>query len=174
MTIFRVAMRSCLAACLFGALQTGAEAQGMFTASVGSVFGGDVPSQRNTWAVSIGGGGAHGIGSELEFSQTRNFFETADGVAYGTLMTLMPGISVTVPVGSFRPYGMVGFGLIRQQQDGSGGDTVTNDTGYSVGGGVTYQFSRKAGIRGDLRHLKVNGDAGISFQRFLIGIVLGG
>ena len=51
-------------------------AQAMFTGSIGNVFGGDAPSTKKTWAVAIGGGGAHGIGSELEFSQTGNFFET--------------------------------------------------------------------------------------------------
>lgn len=159
-------------------LQGSAAAQAMLTGSIGNVFGGDAPSKKNVWAVAIGGGGAHGIGSELEFSITRNFFETADGVAHGNIITLMPSIFVTVPVAKIRPYGIFGFGFIRQRTDESRGGIVANlsdnDIGYSVGGGLTFQFARHAGIRGDLRHFKVRKANGLSFQRFLVGLVVGG
>ena len=74
-----------VAAAAFAALEGSASAQAMFTGSIGNVFGGDAPSTKRTWAIAIGGGGAHGIGSELEFSETRNFFETSDGVAHGRI-----------------------------------------------------------------------------------------
>jgi len=155
-----------------------ASAQAMFSASIGNVFGGDAPSTKRSWAVAIGGGGAHGIGSELEFSETRNFFETADGVAHGKVLTLMPSIFVAVPISRLRPYGIFGFGFIRQRTAASTGGIFTDlsddDIGYSVGGGVTYQFARHAGVRGDLRRFKVRKANGISFQRLMVGIVLGG
>jgi hypothetical protein len=158
-------------------MEGSAAAQAMFTASVGNVFGGDAPSKKTTWAVAIGGGGAHGIGSELEFSQTQNFFETG-GVAHGKIVTFMPSIFVMVPVAKVRPYGIFGFGFIRQRVgDDLGGlfaDLSDDDIGYSVGGGVTFQFARHAGIRGDFRHFKVRTADGISFQRLLVGVVLGG
>src|SRR5687767_14823414 len=103
-----------------GTLAGAASAQAMFTASVGNVFGGDAPSKKSTWAVAIGGGGAHGIGSELEFSETRNFFGTPEGVAPVKIVTLMPSIFVMVPVNKFRPYGIFGFGFIRQRTEGGG------------------------------------------------------
>ena len=150
----------------------------MLSASIGNVFGGDAPSTKRTWAVAIGGGGAHGIGSELEFSETRNFFETADGVAHGRVLTLMPSIFVAVPVGRIRPYGIFGFGFIRQRTAASTGgifsDLSDEDIGYSVGGGMTYHFARRVGVRGDLRRFKVRKADGISFQRLTVGIVLGG
>jgi hypothetical protein len=155
-----------------------ASGQAMFSASIGNVFGGDAPSTKKTWAVAIGGGGAHGIGSELEFSETRNFFETADGVAHGKVLTLMPSIFVAVPVSRVRPYGIFGFGFIRQRTAETTGGILSglsdDDIGYSVGGGITYQFARRAGVRGDLRRFKVRKADGISFQRFTVGIVLGG
>jgi hypothetical protein len=46
--------------------------------------------------------------------------------------------------------------------------------GYTAGGGVTYRFSKVAGVRGDLRHFKVRKSDGLSFQRLTVGIVLGG
>ncbi len=150
----------------------------MFTASIGNVFGGDAPSKKNVWAIAIGGGGAHGIGSELEFSETRNFFETANGVGHGKILTLMPGIFVAVPIGPVRPYGIFGFGFIRVRKDSNSSgvlsDISEDDVGYSVGGGVTFQFARHAGVRGDLRHFQVRTSDGISFQRLMIGLVLGG
>src|SRR5687768_15231906 len=48
----------------FVALEGSAFAQAMFTGSIGNVFGGSAPSTKRTWAIAIGGGGAHGIGSE--------------------------------------------------------------------------------------------------------------
>ena len=165
-------------AMVFVALQGSAAAQAMFTGSIGNVFGGSAASTKRTWAIAIGGGGAHGIGSELEFSETRNFFETPDGVSHGKILTLMPSIFVAVPISRVRPYGIFGFGFIRQRTDASQGgifsDLSDDDVGYSVGGGITFQFARRAGIRGDLRHFKVRKADGISFQRLMVGIVLGG
>lgn len=162
----------------FVMLEAPASAQAMFTGSIGNVFGGDAPSTKRVWAVAIGGGGAHNIGSELEYSETRNFFETADGVAHGKIITLMPSIFVAVPISRLRPYGIFGFGFIRQRTEASTGGVLSSlsddDIGYSVGGGITYQFARRAGVRGDLRHFKVRKADGISFQRLLVGLVLGG
>ncbi len=166
------------AAAAFAALEGSASAQAMFTASIGNVFGGDAPSTKKTWALAIGGGGAHGIGSELEFSETRNFFETPEGVAHGKIITLMPSIFVAVPVSKLRPYGIFGFGFIRQRTETSVGGVFTNlsddDVGFSVGAGVTFQFARRMGVRGDFRRFKVRKSDGISFQRFTVGVVLGG
>jgi opacity protein-like surface antigen len=167
-----------MAAAAFAALEGSAPAQAMFTGSIGNVFGGHAPSTKRAWAIALGGGGAHGIGSELEFSETRNFFETPAGEAHGKILTLMPSIFVAVPVSKLRPYGIFGFGFIRQRTETSSGGIFSNlsndDVGYSIGGGVTYQFARRAGVRADLRHFKVRKADGISFQRLMFGLVLGG
>jgi Outer membrane protein beta-barrel domain len=166
------------ASAVFLMLTGSAFAQATFSASIGNVFGGDAPSTKRVWAVAIGGGGAHGIGSELEFSETRNFFETSSGVAHGKILTLMPSIFVAVPINRLRPYGIFGFGFIRQRTAASTGgilaDLSDDDIGYNIGGGLTYQFARRAGVRGDLRHFKVRKSNGISFQRLMVGIVFGG
>jgi hypothetical protein len=150
----------------------------MFTGSIGNVFGGDAPSTKKTWALAIGGGGAHGIGSELEFSHTGNFFETPNGVAHGKIVTLMPSIFVAIPIDIVRPYGIFGFGFIRQRtQESTGGlltDLSDDDVGYNVGFGAIVKFSRSLGIRGDFRRFKVRTSDGISFKRFTVGLVVGG
>ena len=167
-----------LAVAALVAVEGSASAQAMFTGSIGNVFGGDAPSTKKTWAIAIGGGGAHGIGSELEFSHTGNFFETPDGRVHGKVVTLMPSIFVAVPIDRVRPYGIFGFGFIRLRTEASTGgllsDLSDDDIGYSVGGGVTVYLSRRVGVRGDLRRFKVRTSDGISFNRFTVGLVLGG
>ena len=165
-------------AAAFFSLEGQAFAQAMFTGSIGNVFGGSAPSTRTAWSVAIGGGGAHNIGSELEYSETRKFFETADGTASGKVITLMPSLFVMVPVGPVRPYGIFGFGFIRVRTATTTGGVLSNlsndDVGYSVGAGVMVKFARHAGVRTDFRHFKVRTSDGISFQRLMFGLVLGG
>lgn len=170
--------RFLLIAAVFLAIEGSAAAQGFFSASIGNVFGGDTPKKQGVYALAVGGGGAHGIGSELEFSESRHFFDTEDGSRTGKILTLMACLRATVPVGRVRPYALFGFGFIRERAETSTGGLFTSlsnrDVGYSAGGGVTYQFARVAGVRADLRHFKVRTSTGISFQRFVVGIVLGG
>ncbi len=160
------------------AIAGSASAQTMFTASVGNVFGGDTPRKQGIYALALGGGGAHGIGSELEFSDSRHFFDTTDGSRKGRMITLMASVFVAAPIHKVRPYAIFGFGFIRERSEATTGGIFTSlsnkDVGYSAGGGVTYQFARHAGVRGDLRHFKVRTSDGVSFQRLLVGIVLGG
>src|SRR5215213_11571847 len=96
----------------WAALSETAQAQGAVTASIGNVFGGDAPQKHGTYAIAIGGGGAHGIGSELEFSASNHFFDNADGSRTGRLLTLMASVYVAVPINRVRPYGIFGFGFI--------------------------------------------------------------
>jgi hypothetical protein len=160
------------------AFERSASAQTMFTASIGNSFGGDAPSSKTAWAVALAGVGAHGIGAEIEFSETRDFFETPEGLSHGKVVSLMPALFVQVPIGPVRPYGIFGFGFLRQRTSESEGGLLANvtsdDVGFSVGGGVIVKFAAHAGVRADLRHFKVRTSDGFSFQRFLVGFVIGG
>jgi len=153
-----------------------ASAQGTLVASLGRVFGSSVQTSSGTWALGIGGSGAHSIGSELEFSRTSHL---TDQTGQDTkLYSLMASVYVAVPIQKVRPYGIFGFGFIRQRTAARTGGVLSNlsnnDVGYSVGGGVTYKFTNSLGVRADLRHFKVRTAAGLGFQRFMVGIVLGG
>jgi hypothetical protein len=160
------------------AFERSASAQTMFTASLGNSFGGDASSSKTAWAVALAGVGAHGIGAEIEYSETRDFFETPEGLSHGKVVSLMPALFVQVPIGPVRPYGIFGFGCIRQRTSESEGGLLSNvtadDVGYNVGGGVILKFAPHAGVRADRRHFKVRTSGGLSFQRFLVGFVLGG
>jgi opacity protein-like surface antigen len=153
-----------------------AAAQGMLVGSIGKVYGGDAQTGAGTFAIGLGGGGAHSIGSELEFSQTSHFTDLSGNKS--KVLSLMASVLVSVPAGRVKPYAIFGYGFIRQRTVASSGFVLSNlsnnDVGYSAGAGVTYKFSRGAGVRADLRHFKVRKADGLSFQRFTVGIVLGG
>jgi hypothetical protein len=157
------------------AFEGAAFAQGMFVASIGKVYGGDAQTSSRAYAIAIGGGGAHSIGSELEFSQANHFTDLSGNQS--KILSLMASILVTVPTRVVRPYVVFGYGFIRQRTESSTGSVLSNlsnnDVGYSAGGGVTVKFSKVAGVRADLRHFKVRKSEGLSFQRFTVGIVLG-
>jgi hypothetical protein len=171
-TISKLMMVMALCCVLEGA----ASAQGMLVGSIGKVYGGDALKSSGAYAIAVGGGGAHSIGSELEFSQTSHFTDLSGNQS--KLLSLMASIFVSVPAGPVRPYGLFGYGFIRQRTETSTGTVLSNlsnnDVGYNAGLGVIYRFSRVAGVRADLRHFKVRKADGLSFQRFTVGIVLGG
>jgi hypothetical protein len=158
------------------ALEGTSAAQGTLVASIGKAYGGDALKSSGAWAIGVGGSGAHSIASELEFSQTSHFTDLMGRES--KIISLMAGVSVAVPVHAVRPYGIFSYGFIRQRTSTSTGTILSNlsrsDVGYSAGGGVIYHFSRSAGVRIDLRHFKERKAAGVAFQRFMVGIVLGG
>ena len=171
------ALRISIAMCVLLSVYEGcASAQGALVASIGKVYGGSAQISSGTWAVAIGGAGAHSIGSELEFSRIGHFTDQTGQES--KIYSLMASVYVAVPIHSVRPYGIFGYGFVRQRTAASTGALLSNlsnnDVGYSAGGGVTYKFSRGAGVRADLRHFKVRKANGLSFQRFMVGIVLGG
>ena len=81
----------------FTALQGSAAAQATFTGSIGDVFGGDAPSTKRAWAIAIGGGGAHGIGSDSSSRRRGISSRHRTASRTGKFFTLMPSILVTVP-----------------------------------------------------------------------------
>ncbi len=159
-----------------GVLEGTAAAQSSLVLSLGKLRAGDVQASGKTFGIALGGTGAHSIGSELEYSQTSHM--TAVSGNESKVLTLMASVMVAAHMGPVRPYGIFGYGFIRQRTETSTGSALSNlsnnDVGYNVGGGVTYKFSRAAGVRVDLRHFKVRTSDGLSFQRIMAGIILGG
>lgn len=157
------------------AIEGRAFAQGSFVASLGKVYGGDVQTAGRSWALALGGSGAHSIGSEVEFSKNNNVTDL--GGQQSNIYSLMASLLVTVPMHTVRPYALFGYGFIRQRTETSTGgvlsDLSKNDVGYNAGAGVTVHFARSAGVRFDLRHFKIRKADGMGFQRMTVGIVLG-
>ena len=126
--------------------------------------------RSDAWAIAIGGGGAHGIGSELEFSETRNFFETPDGVAHGEdhhadAQHLRGGADrQAAPLRHFRV--RLHPAAHRDRRPAEYFPISRTTTSGTASAGASRSSSpRHAGVRGDLRHFKVRKSDGISFQR---------
>jgi opacity protein-like surface antigen len=161
---------------LCGVLEGTAAAQSSLVVSLGKLYGGDVQTSSKAFGIALGGAGAHSVGSELEFSQTSHVTDLSGNES--KVLSLMAGVMVAAHAGPVRPYGIFGYGFIRQRTEASTGSALSNlsnnDVGYNVGGGVTFKFSRAAGVRLDLRHFKVRKADGLNFQRLMVGLVLGG
>src|SRR5262249_45267573 len=56
----------------------------------------------------------------------------------------------------FRPYGLVGFGVMRSNLDafGNPSNVDTNSAAWDVGGGGMFFFGNHVGMRGDLRYFR--------------------
>jgi opacity protein-like surface antigen len=165
-----------IAILLCGVLEGTASAQTSLVLSLGKLYGGDVQKSSKTFAIALGGTGAHSISSELEYSQTSHVTDLNGNES--KVLSLMAGVMVAARIGPVRPYGVFGYGFIRQRTEESMGSALSNlsnnDVGYNAGGGVIYKFSGAAGVRADFRHFKVRKADGLSFQRLMVGIILGG
>jgi hypothetical protein len=130
-----------------------ATAQGFFSPFVGYNFGGDSVNcvslrnceERHTnLGISFGSTGRFS-GTEQDISYAPHFFgETADGKS--SMLTAMSSFLVIVPVGPVRPYGVLGFGLIRPRGK--------NALGYDIGAGANVFFTKRFGLRADLRRMR--------------------
>ncbi len=149
-------------------------AQGwFFTPFVGANFGGDAnfgdfqdfddeAERRVDFGGTLGWLGDAGLGFEVDFGYSPNFFENTVGGAdfeFGdsNLTTLMGNVLVGATGGEgVRPYGSGGVGLIRSHVDGGSffNDLDTNDFGVNLGGGVQGYFTDRFGIRGDIRYFR--------------------
>jgi hypothetical protein len=149
----------------------------MFTASIGNVCTAMRRRRRTPGLTRSEEEGLTGSVPSSNSHKIQNFFET-NGVSPRQDRHVDADIFVAVPVANVRPYGIFGFGFIRQRRGNETGglfaDLSDDDVGYSVGGGVTFRFASRAGVRGDFRHFKVRTANGLSFQRLMVGLVLGG
>lgn len=135
-----------------------ATAQGFFTPFAGYNFGGDsvnCASLRNCDDKRMNIGMAFGstrriFGTEQEVAYVRHFFgDTATGG--GSMLTAMTNLLVIVPAGPVQPYGVLGLGLIRAHPSSSG---TKNSLGYDIGGGVNLFFTKRFGLRADVRRIR--------------------
>jgi hypothetical protein len=122
--------------------------------------------QRANFGASLTWMGAGVVGFEVDFGYTPNFFENTVGPGnfeFGdnNVTTLMGNVIVGIPVGGqqgpgFRPYAVAGLGLIKSRI-GDAEDFFNVDStswGLNVGGGATFFFNDKFGLRGDLRYFR--------------------
>jgi hypothetical protein len=130
-----------------------AAAQGFFSPFVGYNFGGDSVNcvslrncdERHTNLGISFGSTSRFAGTEQDIGYAPNFFgETADGK--NSMLTATSSFLVIVPLGPVRPYGVLGFGLVRPRGK--------NALGYDIGLGTNVFFTKRFGVRADLRRMR--------------------
>ena len=150
MSVVRILVLACAG---MAAMTVPAAAQGFFTPFAGYNFGGDsvncvslrnCDERRTNLGMSFGSTGRL-AGTEQDIGYARHFFgDTADGKS--SMLTAMSNSLVLVPLGPVRPYGVLGFGLIRPRGK--------NALGYDIGIGTNVFFTKRFGLRADLRRMR--------------------
>lgn len=139
----------------------GAHAQGYISPLIGYDFGGnsgcpaidDCEDKNLNAGVAIGRMGAI-TGFEVELAYARNFFGEAPGLS-SNVLTLMGNIMLNPDLDPFRPYVLVGLGLIRTQVELTPSGVLQTENshfGWDIGGGLMIFFGDHVGIRGDVRY----------------------
>ncbi|MCL4847635.1 MAG: outer membrane beta-barrel protein [Acidobacteria bacterium] len=156
-------------------------AQGFLSGSVGVNFGGDTLEETLlpfggkplTWNVAVGS--LSGVGFELEYGHTSDFFKSESLIASKVSITTLTG-SVLIAPGSrraaIRPYAAGGVGLIRANVSAPFDlfDALSrNDFGVNAGGGLFVFLTDGIGMRGDVRYFRTLGSDSDS----TLGLVLG-
>lgn len=153
-----------------------ARADGMIIPFLGVNFGGHTRSElsdaldakRFNWGVSFAymGGGIFGL--EGDIARSPDFFGRTD-IGGSSVLTATGNLLLGIPLGGqtgfgIRPYGLVGFGVIRSQVD-TFSSVLSFDNSkpaWDFGGGVMIFMGTHVGIRGDLRYFRTVGDIDFS------------
>jgi len=189
--------RSLLIALFVACTATSARAQITVTPVLGVNLAGDAEFRRGGGGLSVGYLGER-LGFELEAQRHIHFFKDRNidiisnncGVApqgspcidLNTRAWSYMG-NLVVPIrGSFatwRPYGMVGAGVIHPWIEGPGDqyDVAQTDLAFDVGAGITRALATHVGFRSDLRYVRGFADDAspaygrdYGFVRFDIGV----
>lgn len=145
-------------------------AEGFFIPYLGYNYGGDSTNcigltdcqeKHANYGLAIGRTGKV-FGFEQDIGWAKNFFAEVPG-SDNNVFVLMSNVMIGVLAGRVQPYVAGGFGLIRTHvslspvQIGSS----NNSLGYDLGGGIAGYFTRRVGVRGDLRRFHTLQDVGI-------------
>lgn len=165
-----------------------ARAEGYVSPFIGPNFGNNSGDGRTNFGVDFGWMGKGIAGGELDFGYAPNFFGSPGGFGDNHVLTAMANLIVGVPVGGsheagWRPYGTLGFGLVRTQVTGgvNGLEKINdNNGGLNAGAGLMGYFSEHAGLRGDVRYFRTFAEApkdtlqfgAFHFWRGTVGVLL--
>ncbi len=190
LTLVTRAMMVGLATLAFSAATREASAQGFISPLFGYNFGGDsgcpeiddCEDKRLNIGVAFGALGPV-FGFETEIAFIDNFFGETP-LLESDVMTLMGNLMLAPKIGPVRPYGVVGFGLIKTSVEFTAASLLDVDDshfGWYLGGGVMVFFGEHVGIRGEIRHFHAFqdlailgipiGDTKLDFGRAAAGVV---
>lgn len=172
MSLKKAIVAASFAICASAAAPSTASADWLFTPFLGATFGGsanvgvdgafkDEFERKLNYGASLAGIGGGGLGFEIDFGYSPNFFGVSDQsanfnlVGTGNVTTLMGNLIVAGHSGAIRPYASGGIGLIRSRVEDAQQflNASTNDLGLDAGGGIMC-LSGNIGVRGDLRYFR--------------------
>ncbi len=141
---------------------TPARADGYVSPFIGVNFNNPSGNGRANYGFNAGYMGGGAIGGEFEFGYAPSFFGNQGTYGSNNVMDVMGNLIVGIPIGGtrgsgIRPYGTIGFGLLRSQLNaGPLGTTqiTNNDPGINAGAGVMGFLSDHVGLRGDVRYFR--------------------
>jgi opacity protein-like surface antigen len=136
-----------------------ASADGILGAFVGRTFGGQTEESTIVYGGVLGGVRPRGLGFEIDFGYSPDFYDTEDVSGVKTSITTIMGNLVFggAAARGVAPYISGGVGLIRANVSEATellDELTANDFGLNVGGGVNVMFSSNVGVRGDLRYFR--------------------
>ena len=159
---FAIATCAAMSAWIVVCVPAAAEADWLFTPSLGRTFGGDTFGQGHpTFGAAIAWVDEESFGWEAEFTYSPHFFDN-DSFANersGSVVTAMGNVLIGAPIGPqgrFRPYLTGGIGLMRMRVVSDAGtfESVTSEVGWNAGAGALVLIASRIGLRGDLRYIR--------------------
>ena len=149
-----------------------AHADGMIVPFIGVNFGGNsgrelsaaIDAERLDWGVSFAYMGAGVLGLEADIANSPDFFGKSD-LGGSSVLTATGNLLFGIPIGGqhgvgFRPYALVGLGVIRSKVD-TFGETLSREksqAAWDFGGGAMFFFGSNVGLRAELRYFRSFGD----------------
>ena len=149
-----------------------ARADGMIVPFIGVNFGGNsgrelsaaIDAERLDWGVSFAYMGAGVLGLEADIANSPDFFGKSD-LGGSSVLTATGNLLFGIPIGGqhgvgFRPYALVGLGVIRSKVD-TFGETLSREksqAAWDFGGGAMFFFGSNVGLRAELRYFRSFGD----------------
>jgi opacity protein-like surface antigen len=149
-----------------------ARGDGMIVPFIGVNFGGNsgrelsaaIDAERLDWGVSFAYMGGGVLGLEADIANSPDFFGKSD-LGGSSVLTASGNLLFGIPIGGqhgvgFRPYALVGLGVIRSKVD-MFGETLSREKSQAVwdfGGGAMFFFGSNVGLRAELRYFRSFGD----------------
>jgi len=149
-------------------VSTPARAEGTFGLLFGRDFGGTAgcPNLSNCSNTNLNVGISFGVmgrvlGFEEEIGLAENIFGKSPELK-SNLLTLMSNLVFAPKIGPFRPYALVGIGLVKTTASFAETDIVVTDNnnlGWNLGAGAVLFVGDHVGFRGDFRYITSVQDA---------------
>jgi len=144
---------------LMAAVPAPARADGILGAFIGTNFGGKTEANTIVFGGVLGAVQSRGLGFELDFGHTPDFFDTKKETGTKTsVTTVMANVAIGgAAARGVGPYVSGGLGLIRVNVSAPAElieNLTRNDFGINVGGGINAMFSSSVGVMGDIRYFR--------------------